>query len=90
MCYTLHRPHACEHRQIGFDQEHYRACQVHHKIHPQPLMVLNPMSLNIGGKDLVRPASARFATHFLTLQSLLSQAQNLRKMFSIDEWNESQ
>jgi hypothetical protein len=42
------------------------------------------------GKDLVRLPITRFATHFLTLQSLLFQAQNLKKMFNNDEWNGSQ
>jgi hypothetical protein len=51
--------------------------------------VLNLMRKNIEGRELVRPAITRFATHFLTLQSLISQAQNLKKMFSSDEWNES-
>jgi hypothetical protein len=49
--------------------------------------VLNLMRKNTGGKELVRPAITRFATHFLTLQSLISQAQNLKKMFNNDEWN---
>jgi hypothetical protein len=35
------------------------------------------------GRDLVRLAITRFATHFLTLQSLLSQAQNLKKCFPV-------
>ena len=43
-----------------------------------------------GGKELVRPAITRFATNFLTLQSLIEQKANLRKMFSCDEWNASQ
>jgi hypothetical protein len=34
--------------------------------------VLNLMTKNTGGKELVRPAITRFATHFLTLQSLIS------------------
>jgi hypothetical protein len=34
--------------------------------------VLNLMRKNIGGKELVRPAITRFATNFLTLQSLIS------------------
>ena len=36
--------------------------------------VLNLMRKHTGGKELVRPAITRFATHFLVLQSLLSQA----------------
>ena len=42
------------------------------------------------GRELVRPTITRFATNFLTLQSLIQQKANLRKMFSCDEWNASQ
>jgi len=52
--------------------------------------VLTLMRKCTGGKELVRPAIARFATNFLTLQSLIEQKANLRKMFSCDEWNASQ
>ena len=52
--------------------------------------VLSLMRRHTQGRELVRPAVTRFATHFLTLQSLISQAQNLEKMFSSDEWNSSQ
>jgi hypothetical protein len=48
------------------------------------------MRKNTRGKELVRLAITRFATNFLTLQSLLSQGTNLKKMFSSDEWNASQ
>eukprot|EP00253_Pinus_taeda_P036330 PITA_36330 len=51
--------------------------------------VLNPMRKNIGGKELVRPAIMRFATHFLTLQCLNGQHKNLQKMFSSNDWTES-
>ena len=51
--------------------------------------VLSLMRKNIGGKELVRPAITRFATHFITLQCLNSQQKNLQKMFSSDYWNES-
>ena len=34
--------------------------------------VLNLMRKNIANRELVRPAITRFATHFLTLQSLIS------------------
>eukprot|EP00253_Pinus_taeda_P022909 PITA_22909 len=43
-----------------------------------------------GGRDIIRPAITRLATHFLTLQSMLSQHKNLQKIFSSDEWNQSQ
>eukprot|EP00253_Pinus_taeda_P035955 PITA_35955 len=48
------------------------------------------MRKNIGGKDIIRPAITRFATHFFTLQSILSQHRNLQNMFSNEEWNLSQ
>ena len=41
------------------------------------------------GRELVRPAITRFATHFLTLQSLLAQRKNLEQMVSSDEWSSS-
>ena len=52
-------------------------------------LVLSLMRKHTGGKDIIRPAITRFATHFLTLQSMLSQHRNLQKMFSSDEWNQS-
>ena len=52
--------------------------------------VLTLMRKNTGGKELVRAAITRFATNFLTLQSIIDQKANLRKMFSCDEWNASQ
>eukprot|EP00253_Pinus_taeda_P018293 PITA_18293 len=51
--------------------------------------VLSLMRKHTGGKDIIRSAITRFATHFLTLQSMLSQHRNLQKMFSSDEWNQS-
>jgi hypothetical protein len=51
--------------------------------------VLNLMRKNIEGRELVRLAIIRSATQFLTLQSLIFQAKNLKKMFSSDGWNES-
>ena len=52
--------------------------------------VLSLMRKNTNNRELLRPAVTRFATHFLTLQSMVSQAQNLQKMFASDEWNTSQ
>jgi hypothetical protein len=52
--------------------------------------VLNLMRKNIDGRELVRSAITRFATNFLTLQSMIGQKANPRKMFSCDEWNASQ
>ena len=46
------------------------------------------MRKNTRGKELVRPAITRFATHFLTLQCLNAQHKNLQKMFSTDDWAE--
>ena len=48
--------------------------------------VLNLMRKNAGNRELVQHAITRFATHFLTLQSLIFQEENLQKMFSCDEW----
>ena len=47
---------------------------------------LSLMRKNTGNMELVRPTITRFATHLLTLQSLISQEENLQKMFSYDEW----
>jgi hypothetical protein len=52
--------------------------------------VLNLMRKNTDGRELVRSAITRFATNFLTLQSMIDQNANLRKIFSCDEWNASQ
>jgi hypothetical protein len=52
--------------------------------------VLNLMRKNTDGRELVRSTITRFATNFLTLQSMIDQKSNLRKMFSCDEWNASQ
>ena len=52
--------------------------------------ILNQMRKNTGGEEIIRPAITRFATHFLTLQSMLTQHRNLQKMFSSDEWIECQ
>ena len=40
--------------------------------------LLSLMRKNTGGKELVRPAITRFATHFLTLQCLNYQQKNLQ------------
>lgn len=48
------------------------------------------MRKHTGGMDIISPAITRFATHFLTLQSMLSQHRNLQKKFSSEEWNQSQ
>ncbi|GJY19720.1 pescadillo-like protein [Tanacetum coccineum] len=40
-------------------------------------------------KDIVRPGVTRFATSFLTLQSLMEKKEKLRLMFTSDEWTQS-
>lgn len=40
-------------------------------------------------KDIVRPGVTRFATSFLTLQSLMEKKEKLRLMFTSDEWTKS-
>ena len=52
--------------------------------------ILSLMRKHKGGRDIIRSAITRFATHFLTLQSMLSQHRNLQRVFSSDEWNECQ
>eukprot|EP00253_Pinus_taeda_P033448 PITA_33448 len=52
--------------------------------------ILSLMRKYTEGRDIIRPAITRFATHFLTLQSMLSQHRNLQKIFSSEEWNLSQ
>eukprot|EP00253_Pinus_taeda_P020086 PITA_20086 len=52
--------------------------------------ILSLMRKHTGGRDIIRPAITRFATHFLTLQFMLSQHRNLQKIFSSEEWNQSQ
>eukprot|EP00253_Pinus_taeda_P034661 PITA_34661 len=47
------------------------------------------MRKHTGGRDIIRPAINIFATHFLTLQSMLSQNRNLQKIFSSEDWNQS-
>jgi hypothetical protein len=39
-----------------------------------------------GNKELVRPAITRFATSFISLQSLLKSMLELQRMFLSDEW----
>ncbi|KAL6581945.1 hypothetical protein OROMI_005959 [Orobanche minor] len=42
-----------------------------------------------GGKDLVRPGATRFATAFLTLQSLYKHKDALRSLFVSEDWYSS-
>ena len=48
------------------------------------------MRKNTKSRELVRPTIMRFSTHFLALQSILSQVHNLKTLLSNDEWNGSQ
>lgn len=52
--------------------------------------LLNVRGKNTWGKELIKPTITRFATKFLTLHFLISEKDNLRKMFSFDEWTRSQ
>ncbi|XP_059077299.1 uncharacterized protein LOC131876323 [Cryptomeria japonica] len=48
--------------------------------------VLALMRKYTNGKDLVRPGVTRFASHFITLQSILSAIPHLKQMFVSDAW----
>ena len=48
---------------------------------------LNMMRRFTGQKNLHRPAITRFATSFITLKSFHLRKNNLRKMFTSEEWN---
>ncbi|KAL6552146.1 hypothetical protein OROGR_008300 [Orobanche gracilis] len=52
-------------------------------------MVLNMMRDFTGHRDMVRPATTRFATAFLTLSRFQKQKKNLRNMFTSDIWTKS-
>ena len=43
--------------------------------------VLSTMRKYTGGKELARPGITRFASNFITLQSLLTSRDGLRSMF---------
>ncbi|KAL4633086.1 hypothetical protein ACB092_04G095800 [Castanea dentata] len=50
-------------------------------------VVLNLMSQDFtNGRELCRPAITRFATNFLSLQSMLRFKKELRQMFTSDKW----
>src|ERR1044072_7280746 len=49
-------------------------------------LALNTMRMYTNKMELVRHGVTRFATSFLTLQRLYTQKDNLRKMFTSDEW----
>ena len=48
--------------------------------------ILSTMRLYIEGKELVRPRVTRFATNFISLQSVVEQKVNLKRMFLGPEW----
>eukprot|EP00253_Pinus_taeda_P015102 PITA_15102 len=49
-------------------------------------IVLNTMRNYTEGKEIVRPVVTRFATNFVSLQSLVEQKINLKRMFLGSEW----
>ena len=48
--------------------------------------VLHTTRIYTEGKELVRPAVTRFATNFISLQSVVQQKINLKRMFLGPEW----
>jgi len=44
-------------------------------------IVLNAMRIYTEGKEIVRPAVTRFATNFISLQSMVEQKINLKRVF---------
>lgn len=50
-------------------------------------LVLDMMREFTKERELIRPAKTRFATSFLTLQSIHKQRLNLRKMFTSEVWH---
>jgi hypothetical protein len=51
-------------------------------------LVLSLMRRHTRNRELRRPAITRFATNFLTLQSLLQCQFELKQMFVCDEWQD--
>eukprot|EP00253_Pinus_taeda_P008626 PITA_08626 len=49
-------------------------------------IVLNTMRVYTEGKEIVRPAVTRFATNFISLQFVVEQKINLKRMFLGPEW----
>ena len=48
--------------------------------------ILSTMRLYTEGKELVRPRVTRFATNFISLQSVVEQKANLKRMFLGPKW----
>ncbi|KAL6513274.1 hypothetical protein OROGR_020760 [Orobanche gracilis] len=65
-----------------------RAVQINTYIYNR-IMVLNMMRDFTGHRDMVRPATTRFATAFLTPSRFQKQKKNLRSMFTSDIWTKS-
>ncbi|GMP32949.1 hypothetical protein CsSME_00006479 [Camellia sinensis var. sinensis] len=72
----------------NFKKTFERAIGVHGYIYNRPSL-LNMMRSFTQLKELVKPAKTQFATAFLTLQKLYQQRNNLRKMFTSEEWTKS-
>eukprot|EP00253_Pinus_taeda_P033662 PITA_33662 len=49
-------------------------------------IILNTMRKYTEGKEIVQPAVTRFATNFISLQSVVEQKLNLKRMFLGPEW----
>ncbi|XP_025625557.1 uncharacterized protein [Arachis hypogaea] len=54
--------------------------------HCHPLYLMRQFT---GGREILRPAPTRFATNFITLQSILAQKDALRAMVTSIEWTSS-
>ncbi|XP_059632352.1 uncharacterized protein LOC132274986 [Cornus florida] len=63
-----------------------RAVQLNSYIYMRPKL-LNIIRNFTHKKEFLRPAKTRFATCFITLSSIHKQKNNLRKMFTSEEWN---
>ncbi|XP_028085221.1 uncharacterized protein LOC114286269 [Camellia sinensis] len=72
----------------NFKKTFERAIGAHGYIYNRPSL-LNMMRSFTQLKELVKPAKSRFAPAFLTLQRLYQQRNNLRKMFTSEEWTKS-
>ncbi|TYK04958.1 hypothetical protein E5676_scaffold143G001770 [Cucumis melo var. makuwa] len=65
-----------------------RGIEISNFIYVRPGL-LNMMRRFTNQKELVRPAKTRFATACITLSSIHHQKNNLRKMFTSNEWKDS-
>ncbi|XP_059633699.1 uncharacterized protein LOC132276330 [Cornus florida] len=72
----------------SFSRTMQRAVELNSYIYMRPKL-LNIMRNFTHKKELLRPAKTRFATCFITLSSIHKQKNNLRKMFTSEEWNRS-